>query len=147
MDVREARRDDFEMIEALVRSVYHGDLATTTEWVFAIEGLDAKLESLREEFDAIGSCFVIATEGEKALGAMLVRVRRGDDRVWIEDVFMTPEGRKKGAAAAMMAEGVPADAEVCCEVNAKNEVTLETLKGLGFEAVIETVVLRKRAPG
>ncbi|HVY60780.1 MAG TPA: GNAT family N-acetyltransferase [Planctomycetota bacterium] len=149
MEIREARRQDFEALEALVRAVFHDEYATTTEWVFAIEGIEGKLRSIREEFDAIGSRFLLAEEapGGKLLGAVLVRIPRNQDRVWVEDLFVLPDARRQGVATELIQAACPPEAEVCCEVNRKNAVAQETFKALGFEPVVETIVFRRRAPG
>jgi GNAT superfamily N-acetyltransferase len=147
MEIREAKRQDFEALEKLVRAVFHDEYATTTEWVFAIEGIEGKLRSIREEFDAIGSRFMVAEEGETLVGAILVRVPRSQDRVWVEDLFVLPDARRKGVATELIQAACPPESEICCEVNRKNAPAQETFKALGFEPVVETIVFRRRAPG
>ncbi len=165
MEIRDAKRSDWPAIQALVRSAYHENYPATGEIYLGIEGLGEKIEALREEFDAIGSRFLVAFEdlpprgegsrpeggevmgeGRRAIGAILVRLRE-PGRAWIDDLFVAPEARRKGIAAELVSAAVPPRAEVGCEVNCKNDASLELFQSLGFERVVETVVFRRRAQG
>ena len=141
MEIRDARRDDWPGIERLVRAAWHDEYATTTEVYFGLERLEEKLEALREEFDAMGSRFLVAIEGDRPIGAVLARLEPG--RVWIDDLFVAPESRRKGVGRELVrAVSVP-DLEVCCEVNRRNEAGLQLYRALGFEVAVETAVLRR----
>lgn len=143
MEIREARRSDWPAIEALVRAAYHPDYIATGEIYLGIEGLIEKLQALREEFDASGSRFLVCMEGERALGAILVRLPQ-PGRVWIDDIFVAPSARRKGIATELISCAVPPKAEVGCEVNRRNEASLGLFKKLGFERVVENAVFRRR---
>ncbi len=146
MEIREARRADWEAIDALVRAAFHEDYRTTSEALLGIETLEDKLRSLIEEFDASGSRFLVATEdrGGKVVGAVLARMPQ-PGRFWVEDIFVATGARRSGIATELISAATAPAADVYCEVNAKNAVALQTFKSLGFERVVETVVFRRRA--
>jgi ribosomal protein S18 acetylase RimI-like enzyme len=145
MEIREAKRSDWTAIEALVRSTRNHDYVTGAEIWLGIERLEDKLQALREEFDGVGSRFLGAFEGERAIGLILVHLPE-PGRAWIDDLFIAPEARKSGLATELVSAAVPPEAEVACEVNRKDEASQELFRSLGFERVIETAIFRRRRP-
>lgn len=142
MDIREARRADWPALEALVRGSFQPDHRTANEVYLGLDTLADKLRALVEEFDASGSTFLAAFEGETALGAILVR-RRVPGEAWIDDLYLTPEGRKRGIGIELVSAAIPPDFLAGAEVNALNAANLDLFKQIGFQRVVETVVLRR----
>jgi len=145
LDIRDARLSDFPAIEALVRGGWRPDHATGSDLYCATETVQDKLDALREEFEGIGSRFLVAYEGPKAVGVVLSRENLG--RAWIETLVVAPGPGARGVAAELLSAVAPADADAFFEVNRRNEALLGLLGELGFAECGETVTLRRSARG
>lgn len=143
--IREAKREDWPGIERVVRAAWHQDYTATGEVYLALEELDDKVDWLHDEFDAFGSRFLVADDGGRIVGLAITHGREG--RVWLDDLFVEPAARRRGVARDLVKAAAPPDAEVLCEVNARNAPGLALFRELGFEKVVETVVLRRGPVG
>jgi GNAT superfamily N-acetyltransferase len=143
--IREATRDDWQAIERVARAAWHADYSTTAEVVLELERLDDKVAYMRDEFNAFGSRFVVATDGGRVVGALIAHAVEG--RVWVDDLFVEPGARRQGIARELVKAVSPKDAEVCAEVNARNAPALALFRELGYEKAVETVVWKRPPQG
>jgi ribosomal protein S18 acetylase RimI-like enzyme len=143
--IREAARDDWPAIERLVSAAWHDDYCTSAEIYQDIERLEEKLDWLKDEFDSFGSRFFVAEDQGRLTGLVVGHAHGG--RVWIDDLFVHPDARRQGVARALLERSTPRDAEVRCEVNARNAAGIALFREMGFEKIVETVVLRRPPQG